>query len=254
MPKKKTPLRIDIVTLFPEMFEGPLGTSIVGRARREGRLELGFVNPRDFAADRRKTVDDRPFGGGPGMVLQAQPVFDALRSVRRKRSRVICLTPQGRPFDQAAARRLSAEKHLVLLCGHYEGIDERVLAYVDEEISIGDFVLTGGEIPAMAVADAVTRLLPGVLAKDEAVVEESFTQGMLEHPQFTRPRLWRRRRVPEELLSGDHSRVQAWRRDAALEATRRKRPDLLSIHEAVVAPRTPLESRSRVLQRYKGEH
>ncbi len=245
MSRNKTPpapraaLRIDVVTLFPEMFEGPMGHSIVGRARRNGILELGFVNPRDFARDARRTVDDRPYGGGPGMVLQPQPVYDAIGSVRRRYSTVVYLSPQGRRFDQAAASRLAAARHLILLCGHYEGVDERVLRYVDEEISIGDYVLTGGELPAMVVADAVTRLLPGALGKDCSIVEESFAGALLEHPQFTRPPLWRRRQVPEVLLSGDHARIAEWRRRQSVEATRRKRPDLLTIkntQRSVVSP------------------
>ena len=228
---KAPALRIDIITLFPEMFEGPLSRSIVGRAREKGLLAVGFVNPRDFSKDRRHTIDDRPFGGGPGMVLMAEPLYDALKRVRRRGSLVVYLSPQGKRFDQAAARKLTEAKHLVLLCGHYEGVDERILDYVDLELSLGDFILTGGEIPAMAVTDAVARLLPGVLVKEEAAAEESFTEGLLDHPQFTRPRVWRRKAVPEALLSGDHGRIRAWRRDAAARATRLKRPDLLKAHQ-----------------------
>ena len=220
-------MRIDVVTLFPEMFEPVLGASIVGRARARGLLELGTVNPRDFASDRHRTVDDRPFGGGAGMVLKAEPLHRALKSVRRPESRVVCLTPQGARFDAAAARRLARETHLVLVCGHYEGLDERVLRLCDEEVSIGDFVLTGGELPAMMVADAVARLISGVLKKADATLRESFEDGLLEHPQYTRPRVWRGRKVPEALLSGDHERIADWRRCAARRVTRRKRPDLL---------------------------
>ncbi|MBI4424456.1 MAG: tRNA (guanosine(37)-N1)-methyltransferase TrmD [Elusimicrobia bacterium] len=220
-------LRVDIVTLFPEMFEGPLDASIVGRARAAGLEEVGFVNPRDFATDRRRTVDDRPFGGGAGMVLLAEPVFQALKRVRRAGSLVVHLSPQGRRFDQGLARELASRRHLVLVCGHYEGIDERALDYVDLELSIGDYVLTGGELPAMVVVDALTRLVPGVLAKEGATDRESFTEALLDFPQFTRPRVWRRRAVPDVLLSGDHRRIDAWRRAAQREATRRKRPDLL---------------------------
>lgn len=226
-PLGRAPLRIDVVTLFPEMFEPVLSASIVGRARGAGLLEVAFINPRDFTEDRHKTVDDRPFGGGAGMVLMAEPVYRALKRVRRRGSRVVCLSPQGRRFDQALARELSAARHLVLVCGHYEGIDERVLEFVDDEVSIGDFVLTGGEIPAMAVVDAVARLVPGVLAKKDAALQESFSEGLLDFPQFTRPRIWRRRAVPDVLLSGDHRRIDEWRREAQLRATRRKRPDLL---------------------------
>ncbi|OGS36894.1 MAG: tRNA (guanosine(37)-N1)-methyltransferase TrmD [Elusimicrobia bacterium RIFOXYA2_FULL_69_6] len=220
-------MRIDVVTLFPEMFEPVLGASITGRARERGLLELGTVNPRDFAADRHRTVDDRPYGGGAGMVLMAEPLYRAIKSVRRPGSRVVGLTPRGARFDAAAARRLARAEHLVLVCGHYEGFDERVLRLCDEEVSIGDFVLTGGELPAMMVADAVARLLPGVLKKADAAACESFEGGLLEAPHYTRPRVWRGRKVPEALLSGDHERIADWRRSAARRVTRSRRPDLL---------------------------
>jgi tRNA (guanine37-N1)-methyltransferase len=223
-------MKIDIVTLFPEMFEPVLGASIVGRARQRGLLELRFINPRDFTADKHHSVDDRPFGGGAGMVLKAQPLYAAIESVRRPASRTVCLSPQGRCFDAAAARRLSREKHLILVCGHYEGIDERVLRHCDEEISVGDFVLTGGELAAMMVTDAVARFLPGVLKKAEASACESFEGGLLEHPQYTRPRVWKGRKVPNVLLEGDHRRIAEWRLRAALRVTRKKRPDLQSTH------------------------
>lgn len=225
--RRRGPLRFDVVTLFPGMFEPVLGSSIVGRARAKGLVEIGLVNPRDFVTDRHKTVDDRPFGGGPGMVLMAEPVYRALKSAKRRGSRVVHVSPQGRPFDQALARELAQERRLVLLCGHYEGIDERVLEHVDLEVSIGDYVLTGGELPAMVVIDAVTRLVPGVLTAEGAAELESFSGPWLDFPQFTRPRVWRRKAVPDVLLSGDHRRIEAWRRQAQLEATRRKRPDLL---------------------------
>ena len=217
-------MRIDIVTLFPEMF-APLNASIVGRACQKGLVEIGFVNPRDFSKDRHHTVDDRPFGGGKGMVMMAEPLYQAIKNVRTKRSRVVLLSPHGRRFDQAQASRLAREPHLVLVCGHYEGIDQRVLKYVDEELSIGDYVLTGGEIPSMAVADAVIRLVPGVLPEG-AVENESFVRPELEHAQFTRPRVWRGRRVPAALVSGDHARISAWRRASASRITKSKRPDL----------------------------
>lgn len=215
------------MTLFPEMFEPVFSASIVGRARRAGLVELGLVNPREFVDDRHKTVDDRPFGGGPGMVLMAEPLYQAIRSVKRRGGKVVYLSPQGRKLDQSLARELAKERHLVLVCGHYEGVDDRILEYVDFEVSIGDYVLTGGELPAMVVVDAVTRLVPGVLAKEGAAERESFSEPLLDFPQFTRPRVWRRRSVPEVLLSGDHRRIEAWRRQAQLDATRRKRPDLL---------------------------
>jgi len=220
-------VRIDIITLFPQMCESVLDASILGRARRGGLLELGCVNPRDFAKDRHRTVDDRPFGGGAGMVLMAEPLHRAIASVRRPRSRVAGLSPRGARFDAAAAGRLARQEHLILVCGHYEGIDERLLRLCDEELSVGDFILTGGELPALMVADAVSRLVPGVLKKPEAAREESFADGLLEHPQYTRPRNWRGRKVPQALLSGDHERIAAWRRRSSRLATRRRRPDLL---------------------------
>ncbi|MBI5595887.1 MAG: tRNA (guanosine(37)-N1)-methyltransferase TrmD [Elusimicrobia bacterium] len=220
-------MRVGVVTLFPRMFEGPLTESIVQRARDKGILELAFCDPRDFSEDRHRTVDDRPYGGGPGMVLMAEPLYRAVKKVRRRGSTVVMMSPQGRPFDQAAARRLSAAKDLVLVCGHYEGVDERVMDFVDEELSLGDFVMTGGEIAAMSVIDAVTRLLPGVLVKEGAAEAESFTGPSLDHPHYTRPRVWRGRAVPEVLCGGDHAAIAAWRRKAAKAATRKKRPDLL---------------------------
>ena len=220
-------MRIDFVTLFPEMFPPIMGASIVGRAAQRGLLDWGCVNPRDFTEDKHRKVDDRPFGGGAGMVMMAQPLYDAVKSVRKRNSHVVFLSPQGKRFDQATAKRFSALKRLVLVAGHYEGIDERALGIFDEEVSVGDYVLTGGELPAMVVADAVTRLLPGVLKKEDAAVNESFNAGVLDYPQYTRPRVWRRKSVPDVLFSGDHRQIARWREQAALEATRRKRPDLL---------------------------
>jgi tRNA (guanine37-N1)-methyltransferase len=226
MPRR-VKLRIDVVTLFPEMFEGPTSLSIVSRAQEKGLLELGFTNPRQFTKDRHKTVDDRPYGGGAGMVLMAEPFYQAIKKVKKRNSKVLLMSPQGRRFEQADARRLSREKHLILLCGHYEGFDERLMDYVDEEVSIGDYVLTGGELPAMVLIDSLARLQPGVLAKDDAAVEESFTGDMLDYPQYTRPQVWRGRKTPEVLLTGDHAKIEAWRKKAAKDATGRKRPDKL---------------------------
>lgn len=225
MKRKPSPPRIDIITLFPEMFAGPLDYGIVGRARRNGLLEISFTNPREFAEGRHKTVDDRPYGGGRGMVMMAPPLDRAIRKVRRGDSLVIYLSPQGRPLRQPLAKELARKRRLVLLCGHYEGVDQRVLERVDMEISIGDYVLTGGELPAMVLVDAVARLLPGVLS-EEATGLESFSREELEHPQFTRPRVWRGRRVPEALLSGDHARIERWRLRRSRAVTRLKRPDL----------------------------
>ncbi|MFA6093388.1 MAG: tRNA (guanosine(37)-N1)-methyltransferase TrmD [Elusimicrobiota bacterium] len=226
--RRRAALRIDVLTLFPRMFEGVFSQSILKRAVEKGLLDVRCEDLRGYAQDRRGTVDDRPYGGGAGMVLIAPVLERALRKLRRKGSKVLLLSPQGRRFDQRAAQELSREKHLVLVCGHYEGVDERIMDFVDGELSMGDFVLTGGEIPAMAVVDAVTRLLPGVLAKPEAAQKESFSEELLDYPQYTRPRVWKGREVPEVLLGGDHARIEEWRRQAALAATRRKRPDLLS--------------------------
>ena len=223
-------MKIDFVTLFPEMFAGVLEASILGRARERGLLEVGFANPRDFSRDKHRKVDERPYGGGAGMLLMAEPLAAAIESAAGRGSRVVFLSPQGRPFGASVARRLSRLKHLVLVCGHYEGVDERAASLFDEEISIGDYVLTGGELPAMVVADAVARLIPGVLKKEDAVVRESFVAGLLDYPQYTRPRFWRGRRVPEVLLCGDHKRIETWRSRAARRATRKKRPDLLKIN------------------------
>ncbi len=219
-------MRVDVVTLFPGMIDQPLSESIIGRARAEGFLELGFANPRDFTGDRHRTVDDKPYGGGTGMVMMAEPVYQAVKKVRKKGSLVILLTPKGRRFDQAMALELSKKKHLVFICGHYEGIDERITPLADIGLSIGDYVLTGGEPAAVAVIDAVTRLIPGVLRKDDATVNETFTDGLLEAPHYTRPGVWRGSKVPEALLSGNHKLIAEWRRAQAETLTSADRPDL----------------------------
>ena len=220
-------MKIDFVTLFPGMFPSVMDASMMARAKDKGLLDWACVNPRDFATDKHHKVDDRPFGGGPGMLMMVEPLEKAIKSVRKKKSKVIFLSPQGKTFDDKAAKRLSREEHLILVCGHYEGIDERTASLFDEEISVGDYVLTGGELPAMLVADAVARLVPGVLKKDDAAASESFSGGLLDFPQYTRPRVWRGREVPEILFSGDHAKIAAWRRTAAKAATKRKRPDLI---------------------------
>ena len=223
-------MRIDILTLFPEMFDGPLASSIVQRARQAGVVEIVLTNLRDFARDKYRKVDDAPFGGGAGMVMMCQPVFDAVAAVRGQAQppgRVILMTPQGRPFSQAIARQLAGQPRLILVAGHYEGFDERIRQVLaDDEISLGDFVLSGGEIPAMAVVDAVVRLLPGALGSPQSLAEESFAEGLLEYPQYTRPRVFGDLAVPEILLSGDHARIQQWRHEQALRRTRQRRPDL----------------------------
>lgn len=223
--------RIDIVTLFPEMFDAFRTTSIVGRAAQRGLVEIRLTNFRDFALSNYGSVDDSPFGGGPGMVLMCQPVFDAVEHLRREQpqppGKVILMTPQGRRMDQDLVGELAREERLILVAGHYEGFDERIrIALADVEVSLGDFVLSGGEIAAMALVDAVVRLVPGALGKDESSREESFSAGLLEYPQYTRPREYRGMSVPEVLLSGDHARIAAWRAEQARLRTMQRRCDL----------------------------
>lgn len=215
------------MTLFPGMFPSVMDASMMARAQEKGLVSWGCVNPRDFTEDKHHKVDDRPFGGGPGMLMMAEPLDKAIKSIKKKNSKVILLSPQGKTFNDKTALRFSREEHLILVCGHYEGIDERLMPLIDEEISVGDYVLTGGELPSMLVADAVARLVPGVLKKEDAAVSESFTDGLLDFPQYTRPRVWKGREVPEVLFSGDHAKIAQWRRDAAAKATKRKRPDLI---------------------------
>lgn len=222
-------MRLDVITLFPELVSVPMGTSIMGRARERGIITLGVHDLRQHGLGRHRQVDDTPCGGGPGMVLRPEPLFAALESVHTKQSRVILMTPGGRRFDQAAARRLSAEQHLIFISGHYEGVDERVVErWVDEELSIGDFVLTNGAIAAVVVMDAIVRLLPGALGDEMSAVEESFgASGLLEAPHYTKPAEFLGMRVPEVLLGGNHAKIAEWRAAQALERTRRNRPDLL---------------------------
>jgi tRNA (guanine37-N1)-methyltransferase len=218
-----------IVTIFPGMFPGPLAESITGRALADGKIDLATVDPRDFTTDRHRTVDDYPYGGGPGMVMRPGPLVEAIESVRTEDSRLILLSPSGRPFTQHLAVSLSTARHLVLVCGRYEGVDERVSQLTGaEEVSIGDYVLTGGELAAMVVLDAVIRLLPGVLGSSDSSRDESHADGLLEYPQYTRPAEFRDLRVPEVLLSGHHAHVAAWRHQQALQRTLERRPDLLS--------------------------
>lgn len=221
-------MRIDILSLFPEFFSVLSNWSIIGRAKEENRVQINNVNIRDFSKNKHKKVDDYPFGGGPGMVMTPEPILEAINSVKNIDSRVIYLSPQGKPFSQELANELSKESHLILLCGHYEGIDNRIIDnYIDEEISVGDFVLTGGEIPAMIIVDAVVRLLPGVLSGEESFMEESHYNGLLEHPQYTRPREFNGHTVPDILLSGNHKNIEAWKKEESLKSTFIKRPDLL---------------------------
>ncbi len=221
-------MRIDVITIFPEMLAGFLGQSMMKRAAAAGHVEFNLINLRDFAEDKHRKTDDRPFGGGPGMVMKPEPLFKAVESVRTENSRVILMCPQGQPFKQARAQELSEAEHLIFICGHYEGIDERVReALVDEEISIGDYVLTNGVLSAAVVIDAVVRLRPDVLGGEGATEQESFSEPLLEGPQYTRPAEYRRMKVPAELLSGDHGAVAEWRRKQAEKRTAERRPDLL---------------------------
>ena len=221
-------MKIDVLTLFPAMFAGPLDESIVKRAREAKLLDLKIHNLRDWTHDRHKSVDDKPFGGGPGMLLKVEPLFEAIESLQREKTKVILLSPSGRKFTQEIACELSLEKDLMLVCGSYEGFDERVReALVDDELSIGDYVLTNGALPAMVVIDAVARLLPGVLGDDESSHDESFSAGLLEYPQYTRPAEFRGMKVPEVLLSGNHAGIEKWRREQAKLRTEKQRPDLL---------------------------
>jgi tRNA (guanine37-N1)-methyltransferase len=225
-------MEFDVVTAFPGIVEGPLAFSILKRARESGLMSVRVHDLRDFASDRHHKVDDTPYGGGGGMVLMPAPLFAAVDAIRERhpvtRSRTILLCPQGVPFDQEAARRLSGYERLILLCGRYEGVDDRVRAHLaDESISIGDYVLTGGEIPALVMIDAITRLIPGALGDEQAASRDSFSAGTLDHPQYTRPADFRGHKVPDVLLSGDHARIEEWRREMALERTAQQRPDLI---------------------------
>jgi len=223
-------MRIDILTIFPKMFSAVLDESIIKRAKAKKKVDIRVHDLRDFTKDKYKKVDDRPFGGGPGMVLMAQPIFDAVKKIRgRRKVHVILTCAGGHAFTQKKARQLSGYKNLLIICGHYEGVDERVRqALADESISIGDYVLTGGELPAMVLIDAVVRLIPGVLGKEESLKDESFENDLLEYPQYTRPAEFEGMKVPEILLSGNHAQIGAWRHKKALARTKKERPDLQS--------------------------
>ncbi len=224
-------IRFDVLTLFPSMFEAVLGNSIIGRARERGIIEMHFTDIRDFTKNKHRKVDDYPYSGGGGMLMQAQPVYDAYMSVAEnlpKKPLTIYMTPQGKVFDQKTAVELSKEENIVILCGHYEGVDQRVIdEIVDMELSVGDFVLTGGELPAMSVIDAVSRLVPGVLSEESSYENESHFNGLLEYPQYTRPPVWHGREIPEILISGHHANIEKWKREQSLLNTLKKRPDML---------------------------
>ena len=218
-------MKFDVLTLFPEMFE-PLNMSIIGRAREKNLIEINLINIRDFSKDKHKKVDDTPYGGGAGMIIRSDVVYDAYKSLKNDCAKVIYMSPQGNKLTQKKVQELATEKNIIIICGHYEGIDQRVIdEIVDEEISIGDYVLTGGEIPAMVLIDSVARYAEGVIAQDSKE-DESFTNGMLEYPQYTRPEVFNGIKVPEILLSGHHENIEKWRKEKAIEVTKLKRPDL----------------------------
>jgi len=230
-------MRVDILTLFPQMFESPLGCSILKRAQDVGLVQIALTDIRDFAADSYRKVDDKPYGGGPGMVMMPGPVFDCFEHVQKlspDKGRVILLTPQGQRFDQKKAFELSKEKRLILIAGKYEGFDERIRIGLDaEQISIGDYVLNGGELAAMVIIDAVVRLLPGALGDEDSTKDDSFSEGLLEYPQYTRPEVFCDMKVPDILLSGDHAKIAQWRRKQAIERTKKWRPDLLEMNKGI---------------------
>jgi len=229
-----------VITLFPGMFDSPLAHSILKRAREKKLIDVGFVDPRDFTSDKHRTVDDTPYGGGQGMVMKPEPLVAAIEAAKNnlKRPRVILLSPQGKLFDQPEAARLAREQDIVLVCGRYEGVDERVKAFVDEELSVGDYTLSGGELPALVVIDAVARLVPGVLGNAQSPEEDSFSSGLLEYPQYTRPEEFRGMKVPEVLISGDHEKIRRWRSDLSAKLTRERRPDLFAKTQSASAGET----------------
>ena len=234
-------MQFDVLTLFPEMFK-ILDESIIGKAKEKGLIDVNLINIRDFSKDKHKKVDDTPYGGGAGMVLMPDIVYDAYKSIKNDDAKVIYMSPQGKKLDQRKVEELSKQKHLILLCGHYEGIDQRVIdEIVDEEISIGDYVLTGGEIPAMVLIDSVSRYINGVL-KEDSTKEESFSNGLLEYPQYTRPEIFEGKQVPEILLSGHHQNIDKWRKEQSLKMTLEKRPDILQNVELSDEDRKILEN------------
>ena len=220
-------MKIDVITAFEEMVDQTLSHSIVGRARKAGIIKLGTLSPRQFAEDKHKTIDDRPYGGGPGMLMKAEPLYQAITQLRKRGSYVILTSPRGQVFSQELAKKLAKKRHLIFVCGHYEGIDARIYPEVDLEVSLGDFILTGGELAACVMIDAITRLQPGTFKKEDVTSSESFEGNLLEAPQYTRPEVWRGRRVPAVLLNGNHKEIEAWKREQSLALTKQLRPDLL---------------------------
>lgn len=239
-------MRIDIVTIFPSMFGGPFDAGLIRRAKEKGIVEIGIVDLRQFAGDQHGTTDDYPFGGGAGMIMKVEPMFKAVEDLRKKDSTVILLSPQGKRLEQKTVSHLAKSNHIILLCGRYKGVDERVRdLIVDEEISVGDYVLSGGELPAMILTEAIVRLLPGAMNSRESAEEDSFQRGLLDPPRYTRPRDFLNLTVPDVLISGDHQAVSRWRRRMAIEKTMKKRPDLLSKAELTDVDRNVIESLKR---------
>lgn len=221
-------MKIDVITAFEEMVDQTLSHSIVGRARKAGIIKLGTLSPRQFTTDKHQTIDDRPYGGGPGMLMKAEPLYQAIKKLRKKTSFVILTSPRGQTFDQTLAKKLAKKRHLIFVCGHYEGIDARIYPQVDAEVSLGNFILTGGELAACTMIDAITRLQKGTFKKQDVTTSESFEEGLLEAPQYTRPEVWRGLKVPAVLLNGNHKEIAAWKHEQALKLTKKLRPDLLT--------------------------
>lgn len=220
-------MKIDVITAFEDMVDQTLSHSIVGRARKAGIIKLGTLSPRKFTTDKHQTIDDRPYGGGPGMLMKAEPLYQAIHKLRKKTSVVILTSPRGQVFNQTLAKKLAKKRHLIFVCGHYEGIDARIYPEVDLEVSLGDYILTGGELATCVMIDAITRLRPGTFKKDDVTSSESFEGNLLEAPQYTRPEIWRGRRVPQVLLNGNHKEIEKWKQEQSLELTKQLRPDLL---------------------------
>ena len=220
-------MKIDVITAFGELIDNTLSHSIVGRARQAGIIKLGTLSPRQFTTDKHQTIDDRPYGGGPGMLMKAEPLYQAINKLRKQSSYVVLTSPRGQVFSQELAKKLAKKRHLIFVCGHYEGIDARIYPEVDLEVSLGDYILTGGELAACVMIDAITRLQKGTFKKDDVTSSESFEGSLLEAPQYTRPEVWRGRQVPQVLLNGNHKEIAAWKYEQALQITKQFRPDLL---------------------------